>query len=83
MKKSLLIVIGISFASGSALAAEAFIPFDAEHWILDDARVVEHAGRPAVTGLAVLKDVEFADGVIEFDVWAPTSGKREAAPIRE
>jgi len=71
MKTGLLIVIGISFASGSALAAEAFIPFDAEHWILDDARVVEHAGRPAVTGLAVLKDVEFADGVIEFDVWAP------------
>lgn len=71
MKTSLLIAIGISFASGSALAQEAIIPFDAEHWILDDARVVEQAGRQAVTGLAVLKDFEFADGVIEFDVWAP------------
>ncbi len=71
MNKKLLIMIGVSTVCASVFAQEAFIPFDAGHWNLDNARVSEQAGRQAVSGLAVLKDVEFEDGVIEFDVWAP------------
>ena len=71
MKKILLIVLGAAIWLGSASAQKAFIPFDAGHWNLGNARVVEQAGRQAVTGLAVLKDVDFEDGVIEFNVWAP------------
>jgi hypothetical protein len=71
MKKKALIMVGIAVVCGSALAQEAFIPFDAGHWNLGNARVSEQAGRQAVSGLAVLRDVEFQDGVIEFDVWAP------------
>jgi DNA-binding beta-propeller fold protein YncE len=71
MKKTLLITTGIIAICGSALAQGVTVPFDAAHWNLDNARVVEQAGRQAVAGLAILKDVEFEDGVIEFDVWAP------------
>ncbi len=71
MQKTLLITTGIIALCGSALAQGVAVPFDAAHWNLDNARVVEQAGRQAVAGLAVLKDVEFEDGVIEFDVWAP------------
>jgi hypothetical protein len=54
-----------------ALAQRTNVPFDAEHWVLDSAKVAEMAGRTALTGLAVLKGVEFQDGTISFDVWAP------------
>jgi hypothetical protein len=49
-------------------AQEKVIPFDAEHWQLDNARVIEHLGRPALAGTAFLKGAEFENGVIEFDV---------------
>ena len=71
MKKSLRVLIGVIVMAGSAAAQGVAVPFDAEHWTLDNARVVEQAGRPAIAGLAVLKNVEFDDGVIAFDVWAP------------
>jgi DNA-binding beta-propeller fold protein YncE len=71
VKKSLGVLIGVLVMAGSAAAQGVAVPFDAEHWTLDNARVVEQAGRPAVAGLAVLKNVEFEDGVIAFDVWAP------------
>jgi hypothetical protein len=71
MKRSVLIMVGIAVACGSAFTQQAFIPFDAGHWNLANARVTEQAGRQAVAGFAVLKDVEFQDGVIAFDVWAP------------
>jgi hypothetical protein len=64
---------GILLLLGSlaCLAQDQAIPFESRYWILDSAQVVEQAGRKAVTGLAVLKDVVFQDGIIEFDVWAP------------
>jgi len=71
VNKSLRVLIGVIVMAGSASAQGVAVPFDAGHWTLDNARVVEQAGRQAVAGLAVLKDVEFEDGVIEFDVWAP------------
>lgn len=53
------------------LAQDTVIPFVPERWDLAQARLMEKGGRRALTGFAVLKDVEFQDGVIRFDVWAP------------
>ena len=61
----------ILFGALPGLAGQPSIPLESRYWVLDSARVVEHAGRKALTGMAVLKDVSFRDGTIEFDVWAP------------
>jgi hypothetical protein len=53
------------------LGQDRAIPLEPRYWTLDNAKVVDQAGRRAVTGLAVLKDVVFQNGIIEFDVWAP------------
>lgn len=44
------------------------LPFDAEHWDLTAAAVTEHLGRTSLTGTAVAKGVEMADGVLEVDI---------------
>ena len=44
------------------------IPFTPEHWDLTNARVVQHLGRQALTGTALLRDGTFENGVIEVDV---------------
>lgn len=54
--------------SVAANAVAQPIPFTADRWDLSTARVVEHLGRQALTGSAVLRDVVFRDGVIEVDV---------------
>jgi len=66
-----VIVIALLCGAPHALAQDQAIPFEPRYWTLDSARVVDQAGRKAVTGFAALKDVVFQDGVIEFDVWAP------------
>ena len=40
------------------------IEFTADRWDLTNARIVEHLGRQAMTGTALLKDVQFENGVI-------------------
>lgn len=44
------------------------IPFTPDRWDLARARVVEHLGRQALTGTALLRDAAFENGVIEVDV---------------
>ncbi len=44
------------------------VDFDSDRWILPDAAKVEHLGRKALLGNALLPDVQFEDGVIEVDV---------------
>jgi DNA-binding beta-propeller fold protein YncE len=53
--------------SGSLAAQQTTIPFDEAHWNLAGARVMDYLGRPALMGTAVLKDLEFENGVIEYD----------------
>jgi DNA-binding beta-propeller fold protein YncE len=45
-----------------------FIAFDSEGWDLAGSEVTEHLGRKAIAGRAILKDVEFENGVIEVDL---------------
>lgn len=68
MKRFSLILI-ILLASPTCTATEAeIVPFDDQHWNLSGGQVVEHLGRTALAGSAVLKDVEFLDGVVEFEM---------------
>jgi hypothetical protein len=53
--------------TGLAVRGET-IPFDSPRWQLANARVVDHMGEKAMLGTAFLKDAEFGDGVIEFDL---------------
>ncbi len=48
------------------------LPFDAEHWQLDRARVVDVEGRTALVGTAHATGVELTDGVLEVDVKVPS-----------
>ncbi len=63
------LILTILLTAPAVAAAEAeIIPFDEQHWDLSGAQVVEHLGRQALAGSAVLKDVEFLDGVVEFEM---------------
>jgi hypothetical protein len=44
------------------------IAFSEEFWNLQNAEVFEHLGREVMAGAAFLQDVEFQNGVIEFDI---------------
>ncbi len=44
------------------------IPFDSPRWTIVQGSVVEHLGRRALAGSALLGDAVFENGVIEFDV---------------
>lgn len=67
---SLLMVFFLS------LQVDAFcqpVPFDPERWEIraEETRVTDHLGRKSLLlkgGIATLKDAQFTDGVIEFDI---------------
>jgi len=44
------------------------IEFDSDKWNLVNAEQTEYLGRKALRGFAILKDVEFKNGVIEYDI---------------
>lgn len=44
------------------------VEFGPSAWEMDDAEVTTHLGRKCLAGTAYLKDVEFENGVIEFDI---------------
>ena len=50
-------------AVSSAVTYGENVPFDADHWDLSQAVVTQHLERTALAGFALLRDVEFEDGV--------------------
>jgi sugar lactone lactonase YvrE len=67
----------LSLAAVSLTPAGAQEPPDewgADRWILQDAQVVDYLGRKALIGSAMLKDVDFTNGVIEVDVAVSGAG---------
>lgn len=51
-----------------AAAWDEVIPFDSDQWQILGGSFVDHMGRTALSGTALLQDVTFSDGVIEVDV---------------
>lgn len=74
MKRALLSVLAclilFPFPTVGESAGESVVVtgFNTDHWDLSRARLVEHLGRPALTGTAFMKDVSLKDGVIEVDI---------------
>jgi sugar lactone lactonase YvrE len=63
-----LVVLAILMPTVPSAAKAETIPFDAAHWDLTNARVIDYLGRSSLAGFATLKDTLFADGVIEVDM---------------
>ncbi len=66
------VVITLVVVSTLPLAAASgqddVVGFDSDSWILLNAEIVEQLDRRGLSGFALLKDVEFEDGVIEVDI---------------
>jgi len=61
-------------------AQDEIIPFNADTWQIFSGQVVEHLGRQSLSGAAMLKDAEFENGIIEFDI--SVTGERSYPGIR-
>ncbi|RJR29507.1 MAG: hypothetical protein C4574_03520 [Candidatus Latescibacterota bacterium] len=61
-------VFALAALGHPALAQTIEAPFTADLWELEGASLVEHLGRQALRGTASLRNVEFENGVIEFDL---------------
>jgi sugar lactone lactonase YvrE len=73
----------LAFSTAVVGSAEVFaqdhaavVGFDSGRWSIASGRVVDFLGRSAFMGTATLKDVQFENGVIEFDVAASTDRAR-------
>ena len=68
MRKLTSMSVTILLCVGASLGAqEEIIEFTKENWYLQG-QVVEHLGHNSLRGRAVLKDIEFENGVIEVDM---------------
>ncbi len=66
----------VAVAPALSSAEEPVIDFGSDRWLVADGHVAEFLGRKAFVGAAALKDVEFENGVIEFDVAIPSDRVR-------
>lgn len=81
MKRSLLLIAllltcALRAGNESVAASPASLDFDPDQWVIKDkeGRWEDYLGRKSLylkSGYAVMKDVVFEDGVIEFDIAAP------------
>ncbi|MGD8278835.1 MAG: hypothetical protein PVH00_12440, partial [Gemmatimonadota bacterium] len=67
VRSSIPAIVALALLRAPA-AAQMSIPFDSPRWQHVDSEVVEHMGRLSMQGTALLPDVQFRDGVIEFDI---------------
>jgi sugar lactone lactonase YvrE len=71
VKLAVIVLLISSCVVPCALAAgeeQVEVPVDSDRWILINAERTERLGRPCIIGRAVLKELEFTDGIIEVDV---------------
>lgn len=61
---SFLLLVG---ASGAP--AQQVVSFDSPRWQHVNSEVIEIGGRQALQGVAVLEDLDFRDGVVEYDLY--------------
>ncbi|MEE9443038.1 MAG: hypothetical protein V3V99_10280 [candidate division Zixibacteria bacterium] len=72
----LLLLIFFNIATLPKQACSETVGFDSNRWTILAGQVTEHLGRTAFEGIAVLGDVEFEDGIIEFDIAAITDREK-------
>ena len=63
-----LLWVGALAAPATAQAQSDIISFESDRWNVVDAEVGDRLGRTCLSGAAILKDVEFENGVIEVDI---------------
>jgi len=66
MKRSILFFLLFSFTLSQA--QDGLIPFDSDRWTIANGEVTEYLGKTCFTGRASLNDMEFTNGIIEFDL---------------
>ncbi len=54
--------------TGQIIAQENAIDFDSDQWEISAGKVIDYMGRKSLYGTAILKDVEFENGIIEVDI---------------
>lgn len=64
----------------SAASVAEVIPFDSDQWTLASAEIIEHLGRECLVGSARLADINFTNGIIEYDI--AVDGSRSYPGIR-
>jgi hypothetical protein len=67
MKKLISVGMVLLFLGVSLSAQQDIIEFSKDNWFLQG-QVVDHLGQKSLRGRAILKDVEFENGVIEVDM---------------
>jgi hypothetical protein len=74
----LLVLFAFLLVPNDASSQDGLIGFDTDRWHLGaGAKIVQFAGRQALTGTAYLKGAEFLNGTIEADLW--TTGEKNFA----
>jgi len=79
-KKRLFLISFILMFLSFINAQETVVPFNSENWQIFSGKVVEHMGRQSLMGSAALTEVEFENGIIEFDI--SVTGQRSYPGIR-
>lgn len=68
MRKSILIILAVPFLL-SPIWSQEEVGFSSGLWKIDrGSRIEEFLGREALTGSAMVRDVEFTNGIIEVDI---------------
>ena len=71
LKAAIVFILTVVILAAGLPAQEAsgdIVEFTPERWDLAEAKIVDHLDRKALMGAALLKDVEFEDGVVECDI---------------
>ena len=66
--KALCLFLAACTAGPCIRGQEGPVDFGSNRWLMVDAEVSDHLGRPSLSGTAVLKDADFENGVVEVDV---------------
>lgn len=68
MKHQKLILLTAFLIICNSLSAQISVPFDSDQWLIQRGEIVDFMGQKSLKGNASLKDVEFKNGIIEFDM---------------
>ncbi|MCP4727888.1 MAG: hypothetical protein GY863_22810, partial [bacterium] len=70
----IMLMVILVFSISNICAQENIIEFNSENWNILGGEITDYMGRSAFYGTAILNDVEFRNGIIEYDI--AVSGRR-------